>query len=240
MGTELWRGQWRGRSPAGDAHKRSRRVINSSGGIMRGKFPSRKNGRIVHHEGMLELDAIYLFEASPKIAIYREQPAKFEFPDGDTLRRYTPDFELRLTSGAVVWVEIKPLRFCEQDEIRHRLSMVASHMRRRGRDFGVLTDETLQLEPRQTTIRTIWHRAPRISVARETAELGVQRCAEQLPAPLIQASDLLRREGLDVYSLLLQGLLRCSLDRPIGPSTLITTSMEADDGWFRISQEFDF
>jgi hypothetical protein len=35
---------------------------------MRGKFPSRKNGRMVHHEGLLELDAIYLFEASPLIA----------------------------------------------------------------------------------------------------------------------------------------------------------------------------
>ena len=59
MSANPWRGRWHGRTPAGDIHRRAREVISPSGGIVRGKFPSRKNGRMVHHEGLLELDAIY-------------------------------------------------------------------------------------------------------------------------------------------------------------------------------------
>ena len=51
-----------------DTHYRSREVISPSGGIMRCKFPSRKNARLVHCEGLLELDAAYAFELHPGIA----------------------------------------------------------------------------------------------------------------------------------------------------------------------------
>ena len=68
MATSLWTGHWRGRAPAGDTHRRSREVISPSGGIMRCKFPSRKNGRLVHCERLLELDAAYLFETNHRVA----------------------------------------------------------------------------------------------------------------------------------------------------------------------------
>ena len=117
MASQLWQGTWLGRSPAGDQHRRSREVVRPTGGIVRGKFPSRKNGRMVHHEGLLELDAIYLFEASPQIVRYREQPVTIKYPDGARLRRYTPDFELVLTTGEVVLIEVKPMRSLKDDEV---------------------------------------------------------------------------------------------------------------------------
>ena len=95
MSENIWEGRWQGRSPFGDVHTRARTVVRPSGGIVRGKFPSRKNGRMVHYEGLLELDAIYLFETSLRIVRYREQPHTYLYPDGEKLRRYTPDFELR-------------------------------------------------------------------------------------------------------------------------------------------------
>lgn len=110
MPHHLWHGNWRGKIPDGDVHQRARTIIRPTGGIVRGKFPSRKNGRMVHHEGLLELDAIYLFEASPLIARFREQPITIQYPDGTRLRRYTPDFELVLATGEIVLVEIKPAR----------------------------------------------------------------------------------------------------------------------------------
>jgi len=54
---------------------------------------------MVHHEGLLELDAIYLFETSPRVVRYREQPPTIHYADGAKLRRYTPDFELLLVTG---------------------------------------------------------------------------------------------------------------------------------------------
>jgi hypothetical protein len=140
MSKHLWQGTWQGRSPLGDVHDRARTIVRPTGGIVRGKFPSRKNGRMVHHEGLLELDAIYLFEASPLIAGYREQPITIRYPDGNRLRRYTPDFELRLTTGEIVLVEIKPLRRLRADEVRHTFDLIADHMARSGTSFVILTD----------------------------------------------------------------------------------------------------
>ncbi|WP_230369777.1 Tn7 transposase TnsA N-terminal domain-containing protein [Paludibacterium denitrificans] len=122
MSTNMWRGRWYGMSPQGDAHQRAREVVRPTGTIVRGKFPSRKNGRMVDHEGLLELDAIYLFECSPEIVRYREQPLTLTYPDGHRLRRYTPDFELVLRSGEIILVEIKPTRSLVNDEVQHKLA----------------------------------------------------------------------------------------------------------------------
>ena len=73
MITELWSkpGQHGGCSQ--NAYRRAREVISPSGGIMRSKFPSRKNKRMVHCEGLLELDAAYLFEVSLTCPVSSDQ-----------------------------------------------------------------------------------------------------------------------------------------------------------------------
>jgi len=109
MTTKLWSTPAKPGGSAQNAHHRAREVISPSGGIMRSKFPSRKNNRVVHCEGLLELDAAYLFEVNPLVATFREQPITITYPDEARVRRYTPDFELTLTNGLIVWVEIKPL-----------------------------------------------------------------------------------------------------------------------------------
>jgi hypothetical protein len=55
---------------------------------------------MVQHEGLLELDAIYLFETTHRVVRYREQPMTLHYPDGTRLRRYTLDL---LRACRVVW-----------------------------------------------------------------------------------------------------------------------------------------
>lgn len=240
MNTNLWSGHWKGREPVGDSHRRAREVISPSGGIMRGKFPSRKNGRMIHHEGLLELDAIYLLEASPEVAGYREQPTTLTYPAGDRICRYTPDLEVTLNSGKSVWVEVKPAVFLQKEEVRHKLDCVAEHLKRSGQPFLILTDETLRQEPRQSNLRTIFHRAMRVRPSTAFNRAVLARCTEQFPATLAQTTLLLASCGTEPYSLLVAGLLRCDLDTPLLPDTLLTIAMEADDGWFWIAQEHGF
>lgn len=57
MPINMWQGYWQGKAPSGIPHQRAREILRPTGGIVRGKFPSRKNGRMVQHEGLLELDA---------------------------------------------------------------------------------------------------------------------------------------------------------------------------------------
>jgi len=240
MTSNLWNGSWSGRMPAGDPHRRSREVISPSGGIMRSKFPSRKNGRLVHCEGMLELDAAHLFELHPRITAYREQPAVFMYPDGSRVRRYTPDFEVRLASGKKIKIEIKPEASMLDPGVRHKLAMVDAHMRRLGEAFVVLTDGELRREPRQANIRSICRKASRVPPSHVAAVLAVARAAVMLPAPLSEATSLFPAGGGGVYSLLQLGLLRCELNAPLDADTQIHLTPEDDDGWFRLSQEHDF
>lgn len=240
MPSNLWQGRWQGRSPVGDMHHRAREVISPSGGIVRGKFPSRKNGRMVHHEGLLELEAIYLFEASSLIIRYREQPPTIHYPDGTRLRRYTPDFELVLVSGEVVLIEVKPERSLQDEEVRHKLDRVAEHMQRSAKTFIILTDATIRQEPRLSNLRWVYHRAARVPPSLDAARLAATRNSNHFPLSIKAAANVLGECGLDPYSLLLAGLALCPLEMVTSSETLIDLAKEPHDVWFYISQEHGF
>ena len=138
-----------GNSSAG----RARKVITRSGAIFRGKFPSRKNGRMVHHEGLIELDACYLFEMHPCILRYQEQPIKLKYPAGHRLRNYTPDFELTLRTGEMVLVEIKHSDILARKDVQEKYNNITSHLKNEGIDYVILTEEIIRLEPRLTTLK---------------------------------------------------------------------------------------
>lgn len=240
MSSNSWKGRWKGRTPMGDTHSRARQVISPSGGIVRGKFPSRKNGRMVHHEGLLELEAIYLFETSPLIVRYREQPATIHYPDGARLRRYTPDFELVLASGLVVLIEVKPVRSLQDEEVRHKLDRVAEHMQRSTTPFIVLTDATIRQEPRLSSLRWIYHRAARVPPSPDAVNLAAARYRSYFPLSIKAAANLLGGCGVDPYSLLLAGLALCPLGQKASPEILIHLTKETHDVWFYIAQEHGF
>lgn len=239
MPSNTWNGSWRGVAPDGDQHSRSRTIVRHTGGIVRGKFPSRKNGRMVHHEGLLELDAIYLFEASPRIVRYREQPPTICYPDGHRLRRYTPDFELVLQTGELIWVEVKPTRSLQSEEVRHKLDCVAAHMRRSAMPFLILTDIAIRQEPRLSNIRRLYHHAARVPPTLAAVKVAVERYCDCFPMSLTKATALFSECGLDPFSVLLAGQAQCSLEHPISPETQLQIT-EASHGWFWIAQEFGF
>jgi hypothetical protein len=240
MSAHSWHGRWRGSPPAGDSHRRAREIISPSGGIIRGKFPSRKNGRMVHHEGLLELDAIYLFETSPLVARYREQPLTIHYPDGAKLRRYTPDFELLLVTGVTVLVEVKPMHRLTDSEVRHKLDCMATHLRRSVTPFAILTDKSLRDEPRQSSMRWLYHQAKRVPPTVDAMRVALHRHRSLFPTSIGESGSLLAECGVDPYSLLFAGFLRCSLETPVSLDTQINLSTESDDGWFCIAPEHGF
>ncbi|MBS1208463.1 MAG: transposase [Proteobacteria bacterium] len=239
MTGHLWQGTWNGRSPAGDIHVRSRTIVRHTGGIVRGKFPSRKNGRMVHHEGLLELDAIYLFETSPRVVRYREQPERVQYADGEKLRRYTPDFEVGLNTGEVFLVEVKPRRSLVEPTVAHTLAKVREHLGRRQQRFLVLTDEHLRIEPLQSNLRWICHQAPRLHPSATAIHAAVARLQAVFPISLREASIALAPMGADPFSALMAGVLTCDLSVPVSLETLVQPVEESGHEWFRITRESD-
>ena len=238
MATHARRALWHARP--GVTHCRARDIVRPTGGIVRGKFPSRKNGRMVHHEGLLELDAIYLFELSPHIAGYREQPLTIFYPDKGRMRRYTPDFELTLDTAETVLVEVKPRHSLEQPDVMHKLTCLREHFQRAGTRFVVLDDVVLRAEPRQSNARWIYHRAPRVTPTADAAQAAIERYRDLFPATVRAAQVLLAEAGMEPFSLLLAGLLHGQSPEPLSLETVLHVSKEAHDGWLRITQEHGF
>lgn len=237
MPDHLWQGRWRGRTPAGDSHQRAREIVRPTGGSVRGKFPSRKNGRMVQHEGLLELDAIYLFETNHRIVRYREQPITLTYPDDARLRRYTPDFELVLDTGETVLIEIKHSRSLLDPDVRHKLDCIAEYLRRSDRPFVVLDDRCIRQEPRLTSIRWIYHQAARVPPTRAAARAALLRHGADFPMPFHTASTRLSVSKVDSYSLLLAGWLHCGLNAGVSLDTSIHLAKEPDNVWFWIAKE---
>jgi hypothetical protein len=207
---------------------------------MRGKFPSRKNGRMVHHEGLLELDAIYLFEASPRVVSYREQPQTIRFADGERLRRYTPDFELTLSNGELVLVEVKPCRSLQDAEVREKLEKVAAHFRRSAQQFAVLTDEMLRGEPRQTNVRSLYHQTPLRWPTYAACVSALESLRSLGPLPWSVVKQRLADRDVHPANLLFNGLLRCDLDTPLTGNTLLHPTEENSNAWICIAEGHGF
>jgi len=215
-------------------------IVRPTGGIVRGKFPSRKNGRMIQHEGLLELDAIHLFEANHRIVRYREQPLTLHYPDGERLRRYTPDFELVLDTGEVVLVEVKPIRSLSNAEVKHKMDCIAAHMHRIDQSFVILSEGCIRHEPRLSSLRWVLHQAGRVPPTDDSMCAALIRHQEKFPLSLREASDCLSVSNIDPYSLLLAGRLICSLDGPMSLETSIHLAEEPRHVWFWIAEEYGF
>jgi hypothetical protein len=235
-----WKGTWRGRSPDGLVHHPARNVVRPTGGIIRGKFPSRKTGRMVEYEGLLEWRALYLFEASPAVVKYTDQPETTRYPDGSRLRRYTPDFEVCLRDGNSMLIEVKPKENAEKPDIRHKLDAAADFYARGGRTLHVLTDEHIGVEPRLSNLRWIYHRAPRIPPSDLKGVLALRRLSDVFPMSIKDAAARLSPIGLDPYTLLMAGSLVCDLTSPISLDTRLEINLESSHEWFRISDTLGF
>lgn len=124
-------------------HSRSREPVTRSRMTVRGRFPSKKMGRMIDWESQLERRACYLFEFSPAIHAFREQPEPIQLIMSDRIAKYTPDFELIDFNGCIWIVEIKPLAHLQDAEVYEKLVAASLKYQSQGYEFIVITDEEL-------------------------------------------------------------------------------------------------
>lgn len=219
---------------------RARKVITRSGAIFRGKFPSRKNGRMVHHEGLIELDACYLFEMHPLILKYQEQPTTLKYPGGHRLRDYTPDFQLTLRTGEVVLVEIKHSEILARKEVREKYDNIAAHLKSEETGYVIITEDIIRLEPRLTTMKKAF---AALTYPRPTDDFICTAISPLLVNEFTTISELddeLKNRGLTTADLLANGYLTYDLDTEMSSSTTFSILKEPDHEWLRISEKFPF
>lgn len=196
-----------------------RKVVTRSGRGVRGYFPSRKMGRMIEWESLLERDAILLLEFSSAVVRYREQPTNVDFYMDGGLRRYIPDFEAEMTNEAIIHIEVKPASKLAKPEIAHRYWAIAKHYEKGNISFQILTEKELRTEPRLGNLKLLAYHQPKLddesSLPDAMLKLGM------FPAQTIAGVAAVLGGINKVYMLLAANLLSCNLDETITPETCI-------------------
>lgn len=238
MKTNPWHSRWQ--PPSRPSHTPARKVVRPTGGIVRGKFASRKNRQTVEFEQLLELDLMYLLEAAPSVAAYVHQPIRLRYPDGARLRTYTPDLHLSLTSGVTIYVEVKPDTSMADPEIAHKLEAVAKQFERNNERFEVLTSSDIRREPRLSNVKWLYQQAAPALPTSEAAAWHAQGLFSDHGHTIRSAQAHLARHGVDPFSLLLMGACTCDVDQPVSLETPIHLSAEQSHGRFLVSSRLGF
>ncbi|HWW05902.1 TnsA endonuclease N-terminal domain-containing protein [Collimonas sp.] len=206
---------------------RAREPIGRSFGLVRGKFPSRKIGRMVHWESQLERDAVKLFEFSSGISAYREQPMRVYYGHDGKTRRYTPDFEITLHTGEIQFIEVKPLQKTLDPQESARLARIQDHFDQNGNTLRVITEVDIRQKQLLENLDVLFRRRRKTLCAFDRRTWR-KRFGN---ADTITFDDAVAIIGndCDVWHLIEQEILICDLRDTVHGKTILTVTKEGEE-----------
>ncbi len=203
---------------------RVREPVGRSFGSVRGKFPSKKNGRMIHWESQLERDAVYIFEFSPGVIKYQEQPFKTHYTFEGQTRRYTPDFTVTLSTGECIVVEVKPAERLLDPSERRRFDRIANHIQQLGFPFQILTEQEIRrphlLENLQWLHR---YRGERLTSFERRRFIDLLSAAQEITFASVE-SEL--TDPAAIWNLIGEGILICNLREPLTAGTILHLALK--------------
>lgn len=149
---------------------RVREPVTRSKGRVVGRFPSAKNQASISWESQLELKAIRLLEYCDSVVSYREQPRLFSFLIDGVQKRYYPDFEVILSCGQRIYVEVKPKRRLLSQPIKAKYLAIADALEELGEILCFITDSHVANDALQQNI-TLIHPYNQVDIKQEDIEL---------------------------------------------------------------------
>ena len=203
---------------------RAREPVRPTAGKVVGFIPSAKNNRQVAWESQLEKKACLLFEFSSIVVSYREQPITISFPSDGCIRKYTPDFELKLKTGQRIYVEVKPAKKLADEELRAKFRDIDAFWVQHGCHFIVITDEELNQPVRQRNLSFL---RPYLSYQCRADLIKEARVwlSDHRNVTLQELAEFIGSLS-STYSLLARGYIAFDLDQPIELKTLLTIQTE--------------
>ena len=227
-------------APSGKS-ERVREPVKPTTGRVVGRFPSVKNGQMIAWESQLEQKACHVFEFSSVVVSYREQPITIFYEYRDGLNRYTPDFELTLTSGELVYVEVKPAEKLKNIELKNKLQAISNFFYDAGFAFIVITDQELSRPVFQSNLKLL-RGYLRVKCDPKTIELSrhwFQQQNEPTLGDLIQYLESPKK----AYSLIISNHIQIDLSVPITMDCPLTMTEEKNHETclfsYRVAPDFE-
>jgi hypothetical protein len=214
---------------------RVRKVVTRSRRGFRGKFPSRKLGKHVYWESILERDAILLFEMHPLVLSYQEQPLVDTYYDEDGVAHECyPDFLLQTVGGHELLVEVKHHADLHQPSMKRKLERIALHYANQGRAYRVITEREIRRAPLHANLQRIWDAGRAFEIPPRAHDV----VDELSVMHVYTVATVARMVGGEqtVFALIGVGRLRANLEEQLSSASCVWTSnnREAGDGAFSI------
>lgn len=205
-------------------NERARKVVRRSNYRMTGKFPSIKNGRMMHWESHYEKMAFQLLEIAPFVASYREQPATFKFTNNEGLiQKHFPDLLVELVNGRKLFIEIKPDSAKEDLVLVARTSLLQVLIKQKGyRYLAVYQDQLESFYYLENAEEILWHaKVPVPFPAQQKVEQYLNHEVEVTFESLVHKLDDIQAKAW-IYRLLMMGLINCDLTLKLTEQSIIT------------------
>jgi hypothetical protein len=179
----------------------------------------------VQCESRLEFDAAMHFEFSKDIKRYREQPMRVTYRDRDgKIRIYFPDFELTMTDGTIVHIEIKPSAKLRGAVLHARMEDIEEHYARLGLPFRIMTEQDFRTGTRISMLEHLTYHNRQVPSGFRLSEL-LGHLETRRPLNFAAACSIAGSPQM-VMRLLAAGYLVFDESQRLGDSTLLQVRVE--------------
>lgn len=200
-----------------------RKVVRRSNYRQTGKWPSPKNGKMVHWESQNELAGFQLLEACPTVKRYQEQPAEIHYQSHKFAQVHIPDVYVELINGRKCFLEFKSDNALEDAFLIQRSHFLASHLPLLGYAYLMVAKYQLGGIPQANAIKLNRFISPKVSLSIkeeirralvQAPNISIQALLAKLPPPI-------KNRAL-IYSLMLSGDIAFDMFIPLCGETLVT------------------
>lgn len=221
---DAWSGECAGRIKqirfCSVAQIRIRTIVKRARMRPTGKFPSWKNGRMMHWESPNERNAFCLLDFRSDVIAYREQSCEIVYlDDAGQLATHFPDIEVVTVNGRELW-EVKTEYYANREPISRRTEILTEALSAYGLTYHMAVAEGLSKQPRLNTMQKVLHfgrrsvsSTERIVIGRELVQSGRLTWGDA-------CSGRLGPNGREILCrLVLEGFLQIDTNLPFGMTT---------------------
>lgn len=207
--------------------ERVRKVVRRSNYRQTGKFPSPKNGKMMHWESHHELAGFQILEASACVQSYQEQPVEIHYILGSDCHTHIPDVYVEFVNGSKCFIEFKSQENMQDTFLVKRSDFLARNLPYLGYSYMVISNEQTGQQPHANSV-TLNRYAER-KIKASIKELFRRTLNKVQPLPI--KALLARLPAHDnnkafLYGLILSGDIALNMFSPISSDSIVTWSEE--------------
>lgn len=208
--------------------KPARKIKNNYGKKNTGYFPSKKNGRGIAYESLLERDYMYLLEYDDDVISYLEQPITLEYVYLNRKRSYTPDIKVERNNKIQI-IEIKPYEklklILEDDKFKTKLDVAANYCLHNQFEFKIVTDMDIRNGSLLNNIMFLHRYAnidiPAIEKLKIKNELAFQELELNILVSRFNNEDT-NKIKVYIFSMIYHKIIKTNLDKSITMNSVIS------------------